>query len=148
MSSFTCMTTYYYEISKQKEKKNEINVSPIINPLVHLFSMHTQCLKFTQKVAFNIASEASYVYILRWHKFIRFAKNGLFLAGFWMPEACGRKVLPERPLRTWIGEKCQNSNATFWAIFKHCETTYYYDRDASLLAVKNQKKCIIISWLR
>ena len=32
-----------------------------------------QCLKITEKVAFNIASEASYVYI-----FIENAKNGQF----------------------------------------------------------------------
>ena len=31
----------------------------------------TQCLKITEKVAFNIASEASYVYILRGQKLIK-----------------------------------------------------------------------------
>ena len=36
-----------------------------------------QCLKITEKVAFNIASEASYVYILSGQKFIKNAKNGL-----------------------------------------------------------------------
>ena len=39
----------------------------------------TQCLKITEKVSFNIASEASYVYILSGQKFI---KNGPFLATF------------------------------------------------------------------
>ena len=39
-----------------------------------------------KKVAFNISSEASYVYILSEQKFI---KNG----PFW-PEAYGQKVLP------------------------------------------------------
>ena len=38
----------------------------------------TQCLKITEKVAFNIASEASYVYILSGQKFIKNAKNGQF----------------------------------------------------------------------
>ena len=42
------------------------------------FSPCAQCLKITQKVAFNIASEASYVYILSAQKFIRNAKNGQF----------------------------------------------------------------------
>ena len=36
----------------------------------------TQCLKIAQKVAFNIASEASYVYILSGQKFIKNGKNG------------------------------------------------------------------------
>ena len=35
-----------------------------------------QCLKIAQKVAFNIASEASSVYILSKQKFIKNAKNG------------------------------------------------------------------------
>ena len=37
------------------------------------------CLKIIEKVSFNIASEASYVYILRGQKFIENAKNGEFL---------------------------------------------------------------------
>ena len=37
-----------------------------------------QCLKITEKVAFNIASEASYVCILCGQKFIKYAKNGAF----------------------------------------------------------------------
>ena len=35
-----------------------------------------QCLKIFQKVSFDIASEASYVYILSGQKFIKNAKNG------------------------------------------------------------------------
>ena len=35
-----------------------------------------QCLKITEKVSFNIASEASYVYILSGQKLIKNAKNG------------------------------------------------------------------------
>ena len=37
---------------------------------------NTQCLKIFPKVVFNIASEASYVYILRGQKLIKNAKNG------------------------------------------------------------------------
>ena len=37
-----------------------------------------QCLKITEKVSFNIASEASYVYILSGQKLIKNAKNGSF----------------------------------------------------------------------
>ena len=38
----------------------------------------SQCLKITEKVSFNIASEASYVYILSGQKLIKNAKNGPF----------------------------------------------------------------------
>ena len=37
-----------------------------------------QCLKITEKVSFNIASEASYVHILSGQKLIKNAKNGPF----------------------------------------------------------------------
>ena len=37
-----------------------------------------QCLKITEKVAFNIASEASYVYILSGQKLIKNAKKRQF----------------------------------------------------------------------
>ena len=43
---------------------------------------------------FNIASEASYVYILSGKKFIKNAKNDSFLESFWKPET----VLPDRLL--------------------------------------------------
>ena len=36
----------------------------------------TQCLKITEKVSFNIASEASYIYIISGQKLIKNAKNG------------------------------------------------------------------------
>ena len=39
-------------------------------------------LKITDKVSFNIASEASYVYILSGQKLIKNAKNGPFLQNF------------------------------------------------------------------
>ena len=37
-----------------------------------------RCLKITEIVSFNIASEASYVYILSGQKFIKNAKNAQF----------------------------------------------------------------------
>ena len=37
-----------------------------------------RCLKITEKVSFNIANEASYVYILSGQKFIKNAKNSSF----------------------------------------------------------------------
>ena len=44
-----------------------------------------QCLKIVQKVAFNIASEASYVYILSGQKLVKNAKK-----------AYDQTVLPDR----------------------------------------------------
>ena len=38
----------------------------------------SRCLKIKEKVSFNIASEASYVYILSGQKLIKNAKNGQF----------------------------------------------------------------------
>ena len=38
----------------------------------------TRCLKISAKVSFNIASEASYVYIWSGQKLIKNAKNGRF----------------------------------------------------------------------
>ena len=38
----------------------------------------TRCLKITEKVSLNIASEASYVYILSGQKEIEMAQNGQF----------------------------------------------------------------------
>ena len=39
---------------------------------------HSRCLKISEKVSFNIASEAIYVYILRGQKFVKNAQNGPF----------------------------------------------------------------------
>ena len=43
-----------------------------------LRSKIARCLKITEKVSFNIASEASYGYILSGQKLIKNAKNGPF----------------------------------------------------------------------
>ena len=51
-----------------------------------------------EKVSFNIASVASYVYILSGQKFIKNAINGHFKS-----EACGQTVLPDRS--NIIGQK-------------------------------------------
>ena len=40
--------------------------------------MVPRCLKITEEVSFNIASEASYVYILSVQKLTKNAKNGQF----------------------------------------------------------------------
>ena len=56
-------------------------------------------MKITEKVSFNIASEASNVYIWNGQKFIKNAKNGQFGE----PEVCGQTVLPDRSIS--IGQK-------------------------------------------
>ena len=43
-------------------------------------------LNITEKVSFNIASEASYIYIFSGQKFIKIFKN---LATFWKHKICG-----------------------------------------------------------
>ena len=43
-----------------------------------VFFLTPRCLKITEKVSFNIASEASYVYILSGQKLIKNSKNGPF----------------------------------------------------------------------
>ena len=60
----------------------------------------TQWLKITQNVAFRIASEASYIYILSGQKFIKNAKNGQF-GDFWKSDDWGQTVLPDRSLLIW-----------------------------------------------
>ena len=56
-------------------------------PIAQLpFPSKARCLKITEKVSFNIASEASYVYILSEQKLVKNAKNG---------PICGQTLLPE-----------------------------------------------------
>ena len=51
---------------------------PDVGYMGYMYRLESQCLKITEKVAFNIASEASYVYIMSGKKFIKNAKNGPF----------------------------------------------------------------------
>ena len=60
-------------------------------------------LKSTEKVSFNIASGASYVYILSEQKVDKNAKKWFILTSFWKPEVCGQTVLPNMSI--WIGQK-------------------------------------------
>ena len=54
--------------------RNSEKITPLIPNLVKC-DRKSQCLKITEKVAFNIASEASYVYILSGQKFIKNAEK-------------------------------------------------------------------------
>ena len=68
-----------------------------------LFARLTVFENKRKKVSFNIASEASYVYILSGQKFIQKCQKYSILASFWKPEACGQTVLPDRSVL--IGQK-------------------------------------------
>ena len=77
-------------------------------------------MKITEKASFNIASEASYIYILSGQKWS-------ILASFWKSKACGQTVLPDKSVS--IGQKLVE-NAKIqkfkWDIldyFKQCERT-------------------------
>ena len=88
------------------EKKHIVQKSLKISISFFFFSF-SLCLKITEKVAYNIASEANYVYILSGQKFIKNAKNG----HFWKPEACSQIVLPDRSiLITQIGGNAKIKN--------------------------------------
>ena len=63
----------------------------------YLVALHSGW-KLVKKVAFNIVSEASYVYNLSGQKFIKIAKNSQVWRIFEKTKACGQKVLPDRSL--------------------------------------------------
>ena len=79
-------------------------------------------MKTTEKVSCNIASEASYVYILSGQKLIENAKKWFILASFGKPKAFGQTVLPDKS--ALIGQKMvkmlklKNSDATFKSNFQ------------------------------
>ena len=97
-----------------------------------------QCLKITEKVSFNIASKASYVYILSGQKLLKNAKNGAFWWVFWKLEACGQTVLPDRSVL--IGQKLvenakiQNLKCDILSNFQ----TMWYVRRGGVLRPKQQ----------
>ena len=74
-------------------------------------------MKITEKVSFNIESEASYVYILSGQKLIKNANNCPFWRVFWKSEACGQTVLPDSSFlkgqKLVENARIKSSNATF-----------------------------------
>ena len=60
------------------------------------FNTYTRCLKITEKVSFNIASEASYVYNLSGQKLIKNDKNGPFWRVLENLKLAGQTVLSDR----------------------------------------------------
>ena len=97
---------------------------------VPIVSIHT-LFENHKKVSFNIASEASNVYILGGQKFIKECQKWPVLATFWKPDACSQTVLPDRSIlkRQKIGEKGQRPNwnvkmRLLWLIFKQCDSLF------------------------
>ena len=80
----------------------------------------SQCLKIVKKVAFNIASEASYVYIFGGQKFIKIAKNGQFFVDFLKTWILRWNSVTRHVRNCWKMPKFKNLNATFFVIFNHC----------------------------
>ena len=80
-----------------------------------------RCLKITEKVSFNIASKASYVYILSGQNLIKNAKSGPFwrVLKTWSLQS-NSDTRHVNFNRTKIGGKFKNSNGTFGVIFKQC----------------------------
>ena len=75
VSKNTTMNLFLGQLNKRESRK-EGNWKLV--PLCLFLTGFSQCLKITEKVAFNIASEASCVYILSGQNFIQNAKNGQF----------------------------------------------------------------------
>ena len=100
-----------------------------------------QCLKISEKVAFIIASEASYVYILSGQKLIKNAKNSqswrLFENLMLAVKQCYQTGHFKQDKNWWKMPKLKISNETFWVIFKHCVLSPY--SMISLLSLKDKK---------
>ena len=76
-------------------------------------------MKITEKVSFNIASEASYVYILS-------GQNSKFFS-FWKNIACGQTVLPDM----LIGQKLvKYAIIEKWDILNDFQTIWFYGKMA------------------
>ena len=60
-------------------------------------------MKITEKVSFNVTSEASYIYFLSGQQFIKNAKKNGQFGEFLKTEVCYQIVLPDRSLL--IGQK-------------------------------------------
>ena len=119
-------TLWAGDLQTVKLKKIILHIFPLLRQKLRI--LRYKVWKLQKKVAFNIASEASYVYILSGQKLIKNAKMVHF--DEFLKTWSFRSNSVTRQLsfnRSKIGGKCQNSNATFWVIFKHCEYIIIHD---------------------
>ena len=79
-SFYHIISTFFSSFSDGQDLGHEMIQDPNESGKNLLFSTLSKprCLKIPPKVAFNIASEESYVYISSWQKLIKNAKNGPF----------------------------------------------------------------------
>ena len=97
------------EFSKISMTKLQLAVK-LVKMSLNFYAKNARCLKFTEKVSFNIASEASYVTILSVQKLIKNAKNGPFWRVIENLKLAGKQCYQTCQFfyRTKIGGKCQN----------------------------------------
>ena len=76
-------------------------------------------LKIIEKVSFNIASEASYGYILSWQKFIKNTKNRQFGEFLVKHKQCYQISQFQLYKNWWKMPKLITLGETFWVTFKH-----------------------------
>ena len=78
--SFENVKSKAFEKTKKcaKRRRGQVTLKTAKVPQIAGKTVVARCLKITEKVSFNIASEASYVYILSGQKLIKNAKNGPF----------------------------------------------------------------------
>ena len=107
-------STYFKDIQYKKRTQCKLRLN---------FFHWARCLKITKKVSFNIANEASYVYILKRQKIIKKLQKTSIENYSLRPNSVNRLV-------TVLGQnwckmpKLKHSNETFWMIFKSCETEF------------------------
>ena len=122
------MAKYFWQISVDMVKWLE-KVTFYIQQLIDVPLDHG-VWKSQKKVSFNIASEASYVYILSRQKFFKNAKKGQFCHFLENRSLWSNSDTREVNFNlTKIGRKCQNSNGTFRVISKQrvdCYTIHKY----------------------
>ena len=82
----------------------------------------SRCLKITEKVSFNIASGASYVYILSGQKLIKNAKNGPFWRVFQNLKLAVKQCYQTGQFL--IGQKLVENAKIQYALF-YCQIHYY-----------------------
>ena len=99
----------YHKTLIQAVIHNDVMVDKlIIKDVQVLFFCLSRCLKITEKVSFNIASEASYVYILIGQMLIKNVKNGPFWRVFENLKLAVNQCYQTGHFDRKIGRKCQN----------------------------------------
>ena len=97
-------------------------------------------MKITEKISFNVASEASYVYILSGQKLIQNAKNGDFSKTLSLLSNSVTRQFTIK--RTKIGGKCQKWS--IWRVFKNLKFEFNSRRNGEKSQNLKKSKCDIL----